>query len=94
MGASNRMKETSFIRLTEDDLVKIDVVMGSIDESTTRNQIVRGGIDIMFANALRFLYRSGDINDDQLDDLLYLLEDYHAEKTRKEIESEMAVKNG
>ena len=46
----------------------------------------------MSANALRFLYRSGDINDDQLDDLLFLLEDYHADQTRKEIESEMAVR--
>ena len=67
--------------------------MGYIDEATTRNQIVRGGIDIMFANALRFLYGSGDINDDQLDDLLFLLEDYHADKTRKEIEAEMAKLN-
>ena len=59
----------------------------------TGNKTDFGGIDIMSANALRFLYRSGDINDDQLDDLLFLLEDYHADKTRKEIEAEMAKLN-
>jgi len=44
----------------------------------------------MFSNALRFLYRSGEITDEGLETGLEYLEDYHAEKTRKAIEADMS----
>ena len=44
----------------------------------------------MFANALRYLYVDEEITDEGLETGLSYLEDYHAEKTRKDIEADMS----
>ena len=43
----------------------------------------------MFANALRYLYVDEEITDEGLETGLSYLEDYHADKTRKDIEADM-----
>ena len=43
----------------------------------------------MFANALRYLYVDEEITDEGLETGLSYLEDYHAEKTRKDIEADL-----
>ena len=78
-----------YLRLTEELLWKLEVIASSIEEETTKKQLLEGGVDLMFSNALRFLYRSGEITDEGLETGLEYLEDYHAEKTRKDIEEDM-----
>ena len=78
-----------YLRLTEEVLWKLEVIASSIEEETTKKQLLEGGVDLMFSNALRFLYRSGEITDEGLETGLEYLEDYHAEKTRKAIEADM-----
>ena len=76
-----------YLRLTEEVLWKLEVIASSIEEETTKKQLIEGGVDLMFSNTLRFLYRSGEITDERLERGLSYLEDYHAEKTRTEIQS-------
>ena len=78
------------MRLSEEVLWKLEVIASSIEEETTKKQLLEGGVDLMFSNALRFLYRSGEITDEGLETGLEYLEDYHAEKTRKDIEADMS----
>ena len=75
--------------LSEEVLWKLEVIASSIEEETTKKQLVEGGVDLIFPNALRFLYRSGEVTDEGLETGLEYLEDYHAEKTRKDIEADM-----
>ena len=79
-----------YLRLTEEVLWKLEVIASSIEEETTKKQLLEGGVDLMFSNALRFLYRSGEITDEGLKTGLSYLEDYHADKTRKDIEADMS----
>ena len=83
----------TYIRLTEEDLGKLDVIQSSIEEPTTQRQIVRGGIDNLYINALRYLYRDGEITDEGLENGLSHVEDYMAEKIMKVIEKDMAKLN-
>ncbi len=83
----------TYIRLTAEDVGKLDVIQSSIEETTTHRQIVRGGIDHFYCNALRFLYRDGEITDEGLENGLSHVEDYMAEKAMKEIEKDMAKLN-
>ena len=78
-----------YLRLTEEVLWKLEVIASSIEEESTKKQLIEGGVDLMFSNTLRFLYRSGEITDEGLETGLEYLEDYHAEKTRKDIEADM-----
>ena len=83
----------TYIRLTVEDVGKLDVIQSSIEEPTTQRQIVRGGIDNLYINALRYLYRDGEITDEVLDNGLSHVEDYMAEKIKKVIEKDMAEIN-
>ena len=77
------------MRLSEEVLWKLEVIASSIEEESTKKQLIEGGVDLMFSNTLRFLYRSGEITDEGLETGLSYLEDYHAEKTRKDIEADL-----
>ena len=79
----------TYIRLTEEDVGKLDVVQSSIEEKTSHRQLVRGAIDHFYCNALRFLYRDGELTDDGLENGLSHVEDYMAEKIMKVIEADM-----
>jgi hypothetical protein len=83
----------TYIRLTEEDVGKLDVIQSSIEEPTTQRQIVRGGIDNLYINALRFLYRDGELSDEGLENGLTHVEDWMAEKTMKEIAADMEELN-
>ena len=83
----------TYIRLDAEDVGKLDVIQSSIEESTSHRQIVRGGIDHLYCNALRFLYREGEITDEGLENGLSHVEDYMAEKIMKVIEEDMAKLN-
>ena len=83
----------TYIRLTEEDLGKLDVIQSSIEEVTTHRQLVRGGIDNLYINSLRYLYRDGEITDEGLENGLSHVEDYMAEKIKKVIEKDMAEIN-
>ena len=78
-----------YLRLTEEVLWKLDVVASSIIEEKSKKQLVEAGIDLMFANALRYLYVDEEITDEGLEAGLSHLEDYHAEKARKDIEADL-----
>mgnify|MGYP004324060201 CR=1 FL=1 len=78
-----------YLRLSEEVLWKLEVIASSIEEESTKKQLIEGGVDLMFSNTLRFLYRSGEITDEGLETGLSYLEDYHAEKTRKDIEADL-----
>ena len=81
------------IRLTAEDVGKLDVISSSIEEATSHRQIVRGGIDNLYINALRYLYRDGEITDEGLENGLSHVEEYMAEKIMKVIEKDMAKLN-
>ena len=83
----------TYIRLTEEDRGKLDVVQSSIEEATTHRQLVRGAIDHFYCNALRFLYRDGELTEDGLENGLSHVEDWMAEKTMKEIAADMEELN-
>ena len=78
-----------YLRLTEEVLWKLDVVASLIIEEKSKKQLVEAGVDLMFANALRYLYVDEEITDEGLETGLSYLEDYHAEKTRKAIEADL-----
>ena len=80
----------TYIRLDAEDVGKLDVIRSSIEEATTQRQIVKGGIDHLYVNALRFLYRDGEITDEGLENGLRHVEDYLADKVMKDIEKDMA----
>ena len=40
----------TYIRLTEEDLGKLDVIQSSIEEATTHRQLVRGGICLLYTS--------------------------------------------
>ena len=80
----------TYIRLDAEDVGKLDVIRSSIEEATTHRQLVRGGIDHLYVNALRFLYRDGEITDEGLENGLSHVEDYLADKVMKDIEKDMA----
>tara|TARA_Y100001968_G_scaffold330668_1_gene383166 strand:- start:1115 stop:1387 length:273 start_codon:yes stop_codon:yes gene_type:complete len=84
------ISEESYIRLTEEDVGKLDVIQSSIEESTSHRQIVKGGIDNLYCNALRYLYRDGEITDEGLENGLSHVDDYMAKKIKKVIEKDMA----
>ena len=84
-----KIVQEEYIRLTEEDLGKLDVIASSIEEVTTKRQLVRGGIDNLYINALRYLYREGEITDEGLENGLSHVEEYMAEKIMKVIESDM-----
>ena len=65
------------------------MVVSSIIEAKSKNQLVEAGVDLMFANALRYLYVDVEITDEGLETGLSYLEDYHADKTRKAIEADL-----
>ena len=75
----------SYVRLSEEMVFKLDVIGTSISDPTTHRKLVEGGIDLMFANALRNLYLDGEINEEGLEEGLTHLEDYHADATRERI---------
>ena len=56
----------TYVRLTAEDVGKLDVVQSSIEEATSHRQLVRGAIDHFYCNALRFLYRDGELTDQGL----------------------------
>ncbi len=78
------MAET-YIRLNEEMVFKLDLVASSISDSTTQKQLVEGGIDLMYGNALSNLYLDGEITDEGLTEGLRHLEDYHSELVRERI---------
>ena len=78
-----------YIRLNKEDIGKLDVIQSSIEESTTHLQIVRGGIDHFYCNALRFLYRDDEITNEDLENGLTHVEDYMRDKTMKVIAADI-----
>ena len=56
-----------YIRLTAEDVGKLDVVQSSIEEATSHRQLVRGAFDHFYSNALRFLYRDGELSNEGLE---------------------------
>ena len=78
-----------YLRLTEEVLWKLEVIASSIEEETTKKQLLEGGVYLKFSNALRFHYRSGEITYEGLETGLKYLEDYHAEKRRKDIDVDL-----
>jgi len=87
------VSSATYIRLTEEDLGKLDVIQSSFEEATTDRQLVRGGIDNLYINSLRYRYRDGEITDEGLENGLSHVEDYMAEKIMKVIEKDMAKLN-
>ena len=83
----------TYVRLTAEDVGKLDVVQSSIEEATSHRQLVRGAIDHFYCNALRFLYRDGELSDEGLENGLTHVEDWMAEKTMKEIAADMEELN-
>jgi len=79
----------TYVRLTGDVLFKLEVIASTIDEEVSQKQLVEGGIDHLFSNALRFLYRKQELSDDGLEAGLQYLDQYLADKTRKEIQEEV-----
>ena len=56
-------------------------------------QKIRDQQDHFYCNALRFLYRDGELSDEGLENGLTHVEDWMAEKTMKEIAADMEEKN-
>ena len=84
-----KVRTEEYVRLTEEVCWKLDVVASSIIEEKSKKQLVEAGVDLMFANALRYLYVDNEITDEGLEEGLSHLEDYHADKTRKDIEADL-----
>ena len=84
-----KVKEETRIRLNDEMVHKLTVIASSIEEPTTKKQLVEGGIDYLFSNALRFLYRDGEITKECLEDQLEMLEDWQADRTREQIEEDL-----
>ena len=87
-----RIQTEEYIRLSEDVLHKLKVIKSSIQEEMTKKQLIEGGVDLMYGNALRYLYTGGEITEEGLENGLSYLEDYHQEKVLREIDKDMENK--
>ena len=67
------------------DLWKLDIIDSSFEEKITRKKLIRGGIDLMFATALKSLYMEGEITFDELEQGWNELPDYLVTKLKKDI---------
>ena len=56
-----------YIKLTEEDLFKIDIIKSAIEEEVSTNKIVSGMLDQGFCTALWVLKREGGITPDALE---------------------------
>ena len=81
-----KVQVDDYVRLTEEYLLKLDVISSAIIEDKTKKELVEGGIDIMFANATHNLYTDDEITDEGLEDCLDLMPDYLADKVKNDLE--------
>ena len=56
-----------YIKLTEEDLFKIDIIKSAIEEEVSTNKIVSGMLDQGFCTALWVMKREGSITPDALE---------------------------
>ena len=81
-----KVQVDDYVRLTEEYLLKLDVISSAIIEDKTKKELVEGGIDIMFANATHNLYEDGEITNEGLDDCLDLMPEFLADKVKSELD--------
>jgi len=77
---SMKISSDVYIKLTEEDLEKLEVIDCSFEEEVSRKTMIKGGIDLMFATALEILHREEMITQENLENGMEMLPDYLAER--------------
>jgi Fe2+ or Zn2+ uptake regulation protein len=72
-----RNDKPSFIRLTPQQVSKLEVMKHSIEEPVTRKEIIDGMIDSGYVVALKTLYDAGLVNKKTYEDGLRQVPDYY-----------------
>ena len=73
-------KTNNYIRLTKEELAKIEIIKRSISDQTTTVEILQGLIDSGFVIALKTLYREELMDDKEFNNWLKTLPRFHQEK--------------
>ncbi len=76
------MRSDVYIKLTEEDLEKLEIISCSFEEEVSRQKILQGGIDLMFSTALEVLLREEMITQENFENGLEMLPDYLADEVR------------
>ena len=79
------MRRDVYIKLTEEDLEKLEIISCSFEETVSRKTMLQGGIDLMFSTALEVLHREERITQENLENGLEMLPDYLADRVRSKI---------
>ena len=69
------VEEDNIVKLTEEDLFKIDFIRSAIEEVVSKNRIVSGMLDQGYATAIWTQERDGKLTPDALEYALGLLSD-------------------
>ena len=83
-----RVKQEEYVRLTEEYCFKLDVIQSAIIEEKSKKELVEGGLDLLFANALRNLHEDDEITEEGLENGLDLLPDFLEDRLRNELAEE------
>ena len=73
-------KTNNYIRLTKEELAKIEIIKRSISDQTTTVKILQGLIDSGFVIALKTLYREELMDDKEFNNWLKTLPRFHQEQ--------------
>ncbi len=80
------IKSKSYIRLTVEEVEKLNLCRKSIIGNYSKHQVISGLIDGGFATALESLYSDDLITDDEFNKGLDKLPDYLQEKVRAKLQ--------
>ena len=78
-------KSRSYIRLTLEEVEKLNLCRKSIIGNYSKHQVMSGLIDVGFANALENLYEEDLITEDEFKEGLDKLPDYLQEKVKAKL---------
>jgi len=80
-----QVKEDVYIRLSEEDLFKIDVINSAYEEDVSKKVIIREMINVMLKSALEILHEENLITEDAFDYAADLLPDYLEQDLREKL---------
>ena len=69
------MESSVFVRLSNKDLIKLEIIDSAYEEDVSRKRVIKQGINIMLAKAIEIIYKEGEMTDEGLDYALDLLPD-------------------
>tara|TARA_Y100001968_G_C19254331_1_gene666001 strand:- start:370 stop:630 length:261 start_codon:yes stop_codon:yes gene_type:complete len=81
----SQSREDVYIRLSEEDLFKLDIIDSAYEEIVSKKVVIREMINIMLKRALEILYVENQITKDGFNYAASLLPDYLEQEMREKL---------